>query len=68
MGLEIASGLDTTILGCYIIGKTNSTTGIYDGNGISIAGVTGITVLSNNTIIGNYNGWGPPSPPARSCW
>lgn len=58
MGVEIASGLNTTIFGCSIIGKTNSTTSIYDGNGISIAGVTGTTVLSNNTIIGNYGGYG----------
>ncbi|HXR06956.1 MAG TPA: right-handed parallel beta-helix repeat-containing protein, partial [Candidatus Acidoferrum sp.] len=58
MGVEIASGKNTTISGCHIIGKTNSTAGIYDGHGISIAGVTGTTVLSNNTIIGNYGGWG----------
>jgi len=57
MGLEIASGLNTTIFGCSIIGKTNGGS-IYDGNGISIAGVTGTTVLSNNTIIGNYGGYG----------
>jgi hypothetical protein len=58
MGVEIASGLNTTIFGCSIIGKTNSDANIYDGDGISIAGVTGTTVLSNNTIIGNYLGWG----------
>ena len=58
MGVEIASGLNTTIFGCSIIGKTNSTTSIYDGHGISIAGVTGTTVLSNNTIMGNYLGYG----------
>jgi parallel beta-helix repeat protein len=57
-GLEIASGLNTTIFGCSFIGKTNSASSVYDGDGLNIAGVTGMTVLSNNTFSGNYVGYG----------
>lgn len=56
MGLVIASGLNTTILNCYVTGKTNGT--VYDGDGINISGVTGTTLIYSNTISGNFRGSG----------
>ena len=56
MGLEIASGLNTTIVNCTVIGKTNGSA--YDGDGINITGVTGTTLLYNSTMAGNYAGCG----------
>jgi predicted outer membrane repeat protein len=56
MGLEIASGLNTTIGNCIVLGKTNGSA--YDGDGINIAGVTGSTLIYNTTMAGNYGGDG----------
>ena len=58
MGLEIASGGNADIIGCYFIGKTNGTSANYDGDGISIAGVTENTLIQGCTLSGNYVGWG----------
>jgi hypothetical protein len=58
MGVEIASGLNTIIRNCIIIGKTNGTGSLYDGDGINISGVTGNTLLCNSTIVGNWVGDG----------
>lgn len=57
MGLELASGLNTIIRNCVILGKTNAMN-INDGDGINISGVTGSTLLFNNTIAGNRTGSG----------
>lgn len=56
IGLVIASGLNTTILNCSVIGKTIGTA--YDGDGINISGVTGTTLIYSNTIAANYAGDG----------
>jgi predicted outer membrane repeat protein len=58
MGVEIASGLNTIIRNCIIIGKTNGVGSLYDGDGINISGVTGNTLLCNSTIAGNWVGDG----------
>jgi predicted outer membrane repeat protein len=57
MGLEIASGLNTIIRNCIVLGKTNAMN-INDGDGINISGVTGNTLLCNSTIAGNRVGNG----------
>jgi predicted outer membrane repeat protein len=57
MGVEIASGLNTVIRNCIVLGKTN-VMNINDGDGINISGVTGNTLLFNNTIAGNRTGSG----------
>ena len=56
MGLEIASGLNTTIRNCLVLGKTNGS--VNDGDGIYISGVTGHTWIYNCTMAGNYQGDG----------
>ena len=56
MGLEIPSGLNTTVRNCTVIGKTSGSA--YDGDGINISGVTGTTLICNSTIAGNYQGDG----------
>jgi hypothetical protein len=56
MGLEIASGLNTTIRNCTVIGKTNGSAN--DGDGINIAGVVGTTLIYNCMSAGNYVGYG----------
>jgi hypothetical protein len=58
IGLEIAAGDNTTIRNCTITGKNITTGNIYDGNGINISGVTGNTLIYNNTISGNYDAFG----------
>ena len=57
MGVEIASGLNTVIRNCIVVGKTNAMN-INDGDGINISGVTGNTLLYNNTFAGNRTGYG----------
>jgi Right handed beta helix region len=56
MGLVIASGDNTTIANCIVIGKTNGS--VADGDGINISSVTGTTLMFSNTVIGNYVGNG----------
>ena len=56
MGLEIASGQNTTIRNCLVLGKTSGSAA--DGDGINISGVAGITLLYNSTMSGNYVGDG----------
>jgi hypothetical protein len=56
MGLVIASGQNTTITNCIVIGKTNGS--VADGDGINISGVTGTTLISGDTFSGNYQGEG----------
>jgi hypothetical protein len=59
MGIEIASGLNTTITNCTVIGNNNSNnSGDQNGNGINISGVTGNTLISNDTISENFRGYG----------
>ena len=57
MGVEIVSGLNTIIRNCVVLGKTNAMN-INDGDGINISGVTGNTMLYNNTVAGNRTGSG----------
>ena len=56
-GIEIASGQNTTIQNCTVIGKTNvfyaNGSYQYDGNGLSISGVTGNTLIFNSTFSAN---------------
>ena len=56
MGLEVASGLNTTLRNCAVIGKGTGT--VNDGDGINISGVTGTTLIYSNTVSGNYVGDG----------
>jgi predicted outer membrane repeat protein len=56
IGLQIASGLNTIIRNCTVLGKTNGSA--YDGDGINISGVTGTTLIYNSTSAGNYVGNG----------
>jgi predicted outer membrane repeat protein len=56
MGLEIASGLNTTVTNCIVLGKTNGS--VSDGDGINISGVTGATLICGSTMAGNYAGNG----------
>jgi len=56
MGMEIASGLNTTLHNCLVLGKTSGS--VYDGDGVDISGVTGTTLVYNSTMSGNYGGRG----------
>lgn len=59
MGLEIAAGQNLTIFNCNFVGY-NSYGGNSEpnGDGIYVSGVSGTNALYNNTISGNYEGFG----------
>jgi predicted outer membrane repeat protein len=56
IGLEVDSGLNTTLHNCLVLGKTSGS--VNDGDGVDISGVTGNMLIYNSTMSGNYGGRG----------